>query len=230
VELVDRFALREKEVFNALEALVLSKCEFVVIGGYAVNAYALPRFSIDCDLLVRKGGLRDSEKPLLSSGFACVPQPKHAPYSNFSRFEKEALPGFVAAFDVLVGGVHDRQSGATFGADWIFSNSSIISLPAKTFAGQLKVRVISADALFVMKFCCARSTDIRDIFMLCDKVKDWEWAKKEIASYVNLAAQHKKIMQKVSGAEYRKDLGGVFGYVEPAAFEKRLKILQVLVE
>lgn len=220
---MDKLAAREREVFGALRALVHSKCGFVVIGGYAVNAYALPRFSVDCDLLVREDGAREVGKPLLSCGFNRVPPPKHAAYANFMRFEKEALPGLVAAFDVLMDEVHDRQSGTTFTADWAFSHSSLVALPAKTFADQLKVRVVDADALFVMKFCCARATDIRDIFMLCDKVKDWEWVRTELAARVDLPVQHRKIMQKVSGTEFRKDLGGVYGYVEPAAFGKRLK-------
>jgi len=223
---MDKFAAREKEVFSALEALLHSKCEFAVIGGYAVNAYALPRFSVDCDLVASEDGASKIGKELLSCGFHRVPAPKHAPYVNFVRLEKEALPGIIAAFDILYEEVHDRQSGATFAADWIFSHSSLVSLPAKTFAGQLKVRVVDADTLFVMKFCCARATDIRDIFMMCDKVKNWEWVRAELAARVDLAAQHRKIMQKVSGAEFRKDLGGVYGYVEPAAFGKRLKILE----
>ncbi len=227
---MDRLAAREKEVFEALEALSRSKCSFVVIGGYAVNAYALPRFSVDCDLVVQGEGLRKAGKTLLSVGFVRVAPPKHAPYANFSRFEKEALPGIVAAFDVLMGEVHDRQSGTTFAADWAFSHSSAVSLPAKTFAGQIRVRIVNADSLFVMKFCCARATDIRDIFMLCDKVKDWGWVRADLAARVDLVTQHRKIMQKVSGAEFRKDLGGVFGYVEPAAFEKRLKILAAIME
>ncbi|MFA6327879.1 MAG: hypothetical protein WCY41_00345 [Candidatus Micrarchaeia archaeon] len=223
---MDKFAVREKEVFGALEALVHSKCKFAVIGGYAVNAYALPRFSVDCDLVASKDGARKVAHKLLACGFHRVPLPKHAPYVNFVRLEKEVLPSIVAAFDILYDEVHDRQSGTTFTAEWIFLHSSIVSLPAKTFAGQLKVRVVDADTLFVMKFCCARATDIRDIFMFCDKVKDWEWARAEIAARMDLAAQHRKIMQKVSGTEFRKDLGGVYGYVEPAAFGKRLKILE----
>lgn len=223
---MDKFAAREKEVFSALEALVHSKCEFAVIGGYAVNAYALPRFSVDCDLVASKDGARKIGEELLSCGFHRVPPPKHAPYVNFVRFEKEILSSIIAAFDILFDEVHDRQSGATFTVDWIFSHSSLVSLSAKTFAGEQKVRVVDADALFVMKFCCARATDIRDIFMFCDKVKDWEWVRAEIASRVDLASQHRKIMQKVSGTEFRKDLGGVYGYVEPEAFGKRLKILE----
>jgi len=227
---MDKFAAREKEVFSALGALMQSKCEFAVVGGYAVNAYALPRFSVDCDLVASKDGALKVAHKLLACGFHRVPALKHTAYSNFVRLEKEVLPDIIAAFDILYEEVHDRQSGATFAAKWVLDHSSLVSLPAKTFAGQLMVRVIDADALFVMKFCCARATDIRDIFMLCDKVEDWEWVRTELAARVDLAAQHRKIMRKVSGSEFRKDLGGVYGYVEPAAFGKRLKILEAMMQ
>ena len=41
--------LREKEVFDALKKIRNQR--FAIIGGYAVNAYALPRFSVDCDIV-----------------------------------------------------------------------------------------------------------------------------------------------------------------------------------
>ncbi|MBI4452589.1 hypothetical protein HY637_04110 [Candidatus Woesearchaeota archaeon] len=41
--------LREKEIFDTLKKIKNQK--FALIGGYAVNAYALPRFSVDCDIV-----------------------------------------------------------------------------------------------------------------------------------------------------------------------------------
>ena len=43
--------VREQEIFETLRKL--RNCNFVIIGGYAVNAYTLPRFSVDCDLVVK---------------------------------------------------------------------------------------------------------------------------------------------------------------------------------
>ena len=45
------FEEREKLIFELLEKL--KGIDFVLIGGYAINAYTLPRFSVDCDLVVR---------------------------------------------------------------------------------------------------------------------------------------------------------------------------------
>ena len=49
---MDRMQLRETEIFRVLKRL--GEIEFVLIGGYAVNSYALPRFSEDCDIVIRK--------------------------------------------------------------------------------------------------------------------------------------------------------------------------------
>ena len=49
--MVDLFQLREKEIFETLKKLKNQK--FVLIGGYSVNAYAMPRFSVDCDIVIK---------------------------------------------------------------------------------------------------------------------------------------------------------------------------------
>ena len=48
---MDMLQIREKEVFESLKKM--KGLKFVVIGGYAVNAYTLPRFSVDCDIVVK---------------------------------------------------------------------------------------------------------------------------------------------------------------------------------
>ena len=46
------FEKREKLVFSLLEEAE-KNFEFTVIGGYAVNAFTPPRFSVDCDIVVK---------------------------------------------------------------------------------------------------------------------------------------------------------------------------------
>ena len=50
--------LREQEIFKTLKELI--NLNFVIIEGYGVNSYTLPRFSVDCDLVVKNQ--QDSEK------------------------------------------------------------------------------------------------------------------------------------------------------------------------
>lgn len=56
----DLFSLRETEIFRTLVSL--QSRHFVVIGGYAVNAYTLPRFSVDCDIVIRRPEAEPIEK------------------------------------------------------------------------------------------------------------------------------------------------------------------------
>ena len=44
-------SLREEEIFKTIKEL--KECDFVIIGGYAVNTYTLPRFSVDCDIVIK---------------------------------------------------------------------------------------------------------------------------------------------------------------------------------
>lgn len=230
MERAELFAAREHGIFEALGALSQSGCAFSVIGGYAVNAYALPRFSVDCDIVAAGKEAQKAAEILVSLGFVRRAQQRGAPYADFIRLEREILPHISASFDVLFDAVEDRQSGATFLAEWVLRNSSVRPLPAKTFVGSTSVRVIGPDALFVMKFCCGRDSDVRDAFMLCDRVGDWRWVRREISARMDFEKQHRRLMEKVSGGEFRKNLGGVFGYVEQKAFEKRLKILSGMAE
>ena len=48
---MENLQLRENEIFETLKSI--KDNDFIVIGGYAVNAYTLPRFSVDCDIVIR---------------------------------------------------------------------------------------------------------------------------------------------------------------------------------
>src|SRR3989344_2581888 len=111
------FAEREKFLFSIL-GQIFGKADFVVIGGYAINAYVLPRFSIDCDIVVQnKKDLAQIQK----AGFAERASGK-LPYSG--EFLAMASKEPQATFDILAGAVEDRLSGTIFPAEMIFKNSA----------------------------------------------------------------------------------------------------------
>src|SRR3989344_118072 len=179
---MEQLQLREKEIFETLKKIKKSK--FVVIGGYAINAYTLPRFSVDCDIVIKnRKELEKITKALLELGYH-----KEKNYSdevsyggNFERYEKDLESNFKVSIDILIGEVFDRQTKAKFSADWVFGNSSLRNLQGKTISEQLKLRIINVDALFVMKLISCRQTDIRDIFLLINSVKDTKWVKNEVS-------------------------------------------------
>jgi len=218
---MDPLQLREREIFETLKKL--KKFRFVIIGGYAANAYTLPRFSVDCDIVIEDTDeSRKIEGVLIKNGYAKVLSPKmrEAYHSAFERYEKDLGNGFRVSIDILIAEVSDRQTMAVFPAEWIFSNSSIRTLKGRTITEALKARIVNIDALFVMKFISCRATDIRDIFMLVPNVVDKDWIMNEISSRYNFDAPFIKIEAKITSKQFRDGLQGVYGLLDGVAFEK----------
>lgn len=88
------FQIREKEIFNIIKNL--KKLKFVVIGGYAVNAYVLPRFSVDCDIVIREDEIDKIALSLEKIGFKESKETQELSYAGkFKRFEKEIQKNFL---------------------------------------------------------------------------------------------------------------------------------------
>ena len=206
--------------------------EFVVIGGYAMNAYTLPRFSVDCDIVIRsENGLRKIEKELSNSGYQKVQfERKNLIAGNFSRYEKILEFQFIVSFDILVHSVTDRQAEVVFSADWVFEHSSERMLKGKTFFEDLKVRIIDLDALLAMKIAACRQTDIRDVFMMMPFAGDKQWIISEVAKRCNLKVRIAKILEKITSRQFQDGLSGVYGKVDKELFEKYRKAVFDLAE
>lgn len=213
--------LREKEIFETLKQL--KNYQFVVIGGYAINAYTLPRFSVDCDIVVNDA--KKIEKQLLSIGYSSVfDDLSDVPYhGNFNRYKKKINENISVSVDIMIREVLDRQTDAIFSAEWIFKNSKVRTLRGKTIEESLKLRIINIDALFVMKMISCRSTDIRDVFMLAPDIRDKQWIKDEVSKRYNFDDRFNKIWTTITSAQFRDGLQGVFGSIPNGIFEKHRK-------
>jgi hypothetical protein len=223
---MEQLQLREKEIFEALKKIKQSN--FVLIGGYAINTYTLPRFSADCDIVIKdRKELEKIEKLLLELGYHrerdCSDE---VPYwGNFERYEKELRKNFAVSMDILIGEVLDRQTKAKFSADWIFDNSALQNLHGKTISEQLKLRIVNADALFTMKLVSCRQTDIRDMFLLINYIKDKEKVKKEASERCNLKDRLSRALSKINSKQFKDELQGVFGIVDDKVFERNRKLI-----
>lgn len=219
------FPLREEEIFQTLKAL--SGFNFVVIGGYAVNAYTLPRFSADCDIVVKNDSeLKNIEKTLLKRGYKKEWLNVQVQYSgSFLRYVKKLDNDFAVSMDILIHTVTDRMSGVKFEADWIFENSKMKILKGKTITEELRLRIINRDALIVMKIISCRNTDIRDIFMMLPGSNDKEWIKSEITLRYNLKDRITKITEKISSKQFKNGLSGVYGRLDQKVFDKHKKAI-----
>lgn len=227
---MEQLQLREKEIFETLKKI--KKSDIVLIGGYAVNAYALPRFSADCDIVIKdRKKLEKIEKCLLESGYCREKNySDEVPYDgNFERYEKEIGHNFKVSMDILIGEVLDRQTKAAFSADWIFDNSALRNLKGKTISEQLKLKIVNADALFAMKLISCRQTDIRDIFLLINSIKDKNWVRKEISERYDLKDRLSKVISKINSKQFKDGLQGVFGIVDDRLFERNKKMIIELI-
>ncbi len=223
---MDLLQLREKEVFDTLKKI--QKTNFVVIGGYAVNAYALPRFSVDCDIVVENhADAKSIEKKLERLGYLkeTGAEESLSYHGSFIRYAKEIAQHFKVSMDVLIEKIVDRQTKAIFTAKWVFEHSHLRVLNGKTIPDKLKLRVIMPDALVVMKFISCRSTDIRDVFMILPFAKDRAWIRQEIAKHYDFEKRFEKIKEKVTSAQFKDNLQGVYGFIDLKTFEKHRKIL-----
>ena len=223
---MDLLQLREKEIFETLKGI--KDFNFAVIGGYAVNCYTLPRFSVDCDIIISDKKEADKIcKELENLAYKKEEAGNFdAPYhAEFVRYEKKIKENFKVSMDVLIGYVLDRQIKAVFSAEWVFENSDFRLLKGKTIAEQLKLRVINPDALFAMKFSAARAVDIRDVFMLALTVKNTDWIREEVSKRCNFKENFNIIKNKVTSLKFKDDLQGVFGFIDEKLFEKHKKAL-----
>jgi len=226
----EMFSLREREIFQALHEL--SNCTFVIIGGYAVNAYTLPRFSVDCDIVIKdKAELATVEKILLGMGYVKEELPPKFRYSDdFCRYEKRLDTNFLVSFDILINAVTDRLTGVHFTADWVFENSGKRRLLGKTTTTELDIRIVNITALIVMKIIACRATDIRDVFMMLPSAQDKDWIKSEVSSRVEFKEKMNKIIQKISSKQFKDGLSGVYGYIDQKVFDKHVKAVRSLLD
>ena len=166
------------------------------------------------------------ERVLKNEGYVAVESNALVPYhGEFSRFEKQVAENIHASVDIMIDKVTDRQTGVSFDANWIFGNSSKRTIIGKTMSEKISARIIGADALFAMKFIRARTTDMRDIFMMATAIKDFGWVRNEIGLRLNFSKQYEKIWEKVSNKQFKDNLQGVYGRIDNRIFQKHLELI-----
>jgi len=210
-------------VLESREALILQTLmelpkDVILIGGYAVNAYVPPRFSIDCDLVVFEG-VTEIKKTLMKNGFKEA-EKGDVPYGEYFRFvrKKEKV-----SFDLLVNSVFDRASGIVFEGSLFKKYSKERVTVGRANPIRIKIRTADAELLFAMKFVSARRQDIRDIFMLSGTELNWNLIRdiiKEKCSEKLLKKRVKMIKAKVANESYRDSLHGAFGKIPDRTFDR----------
>ncbi|MDI6903887.1 MAG: hypothetical protein QMD13_00105 [Candidatus Bathyarchaeia archaeon] len=210
-------------MLGSREALILQTLmelpkDVVLIGGYAVNAYVPPMFSIDCDLVVFEG-VAEIKKTLVKNGFEET-EKGDVPYGEYFRFvrKKEKV-----SFDLLLNSVFDRVSGIVFEGSLFKKYSKERVTVGRANPIRIRIRIADAELLFAMKFVSARRQDIRDIFMLSGTELNRNLIRdiiKEKCSEKLLKKRVKMIKAKVANESYRDSLHGAFGKIPDKTFDR----------
>ena len=212
---------RERIVLETLEKI--PKQNAVLIGGYAVNAYVPPRFSIDCDLVVLDNS-KATEDALKRDGYA-KEEAGDVPYGNYIRYvrEKEKV-----SFDLLVNSVLDRESGVVFEAELFGKYSRKRVTVGRANLIRIEMRMADPELLFAMKFVSIRKQDIRDIFMLAGEDLKLDLIIKITSDKCGSEMVKKRIdliKRSIESKSYRDSIHGPFGKMPDERFNSCKKRL-----
>ena len=163
---------REKEILRILETIYPQRDKFTLIGGYAVDAYSpLPRYSVDCDLVVSKSDFLKFSDIFGQNGF----KEKSKIYLNELdgletwKFKKSANDEIVS-IELLLDGVKCRQTEAIWTEKEVRPSASDRKVVG--VSDSVASNVVSKELLLAMKLHSGRDADLRDAIMLIDSV-DW---------------------------------------------------------
>jgi len=205
---------REAIILHVLEEL---SRDVILIGGYAVNAYVPPRFSIDCDLVVLKG-VAGIKKVLVKNGFEETERGE-VPHGEYIRFvHKEEM----VSFDLLVHAVLDRDSKVVFEGSLFTRYSRERITVGRANPIRISMKIADPELLFAMKFVSARRQDIRDIFMLSGIELNWGLIEELIKVKCDGELIKRKttlIRAKIMGKSFRDGLHGAFGKIPDEIFD-----------
>lgn len=206
---------REGIIISTL--LRLPKENIVLIGGYAVNAYVPPRFSIDCDLVVL-GSSSKLDRLLRQDGFKKTAE-GDVSYGGYVRYEIETSK---VSFDLLEDSVVDRDTRISFEGELFRKHSAERTTVGRSILTRIKMKIVDPELLFAMKFVSARRQDVRDMFMLAGASLNWDlvtdllWAKcdREL-----IEKRTRAIRRDVESRNFRDSLHGPFGRIPNERFE-----------
>jgi len=206
---------RESIIIKTLQRL--PREDVVMIGGYAVNAYVPPRFSIDCDLVVL-GSSSKIESLLKEDGFRKVGE-GDVSYGGYVRYEMEKVK---VSFDLLKSSVVDRDTKIVFEAELFMKYSAERTTVGRSVPTRIRMRIVDPELLFAMKFVSGRRQDVRDMFMLAGADLNWDLISEVLSAKCSLELMGKRgrsISRDVQSKSFRDSLQGPFGRIPKERFE-----------
>ncbi|MBI5872328.1 hypothetical protein HZB88_04570 [archaeon] len=203
-----KFIERENEITGIVRKL--TEFRVIIVGGYAVSARAMHRFSVDCDIVISKKDLERVDKILVKEGFKrfILKEDFDREYGGkFMRYIKKVgeLP---VNIDLLVDSLVCRTTNASWSFDYIFKNSdkTIIS----GIEDSVECLVPNKELLLAFKIHSARKADLRDIIMLANA--DWGIVKEHLnrGDLVVLKKQVDLMLKELDNKNLANSIKGTF--------------------
>jgi nucleotidyltransferase AbiEii toxin of type IV toxin-antitoxin system len=153
---------RERQVVELL-AKWPTELSGVLIGGYAVAAYGSPRYSEDIDVLAASKS--QSEWVLwLETQHLRRERTYSGPKDGGHLVEVQLWRGQNVSFDLMTGGIRDRESHAVIPEAWILQDPKSVRLELLSGRVESPVNVVRLEGLWAMKILAGRPQDMTDLF------------------------------------------------------------------
>jgi hypothetical protein len=158
---------REAECYEFLNIIPNNK-KYVLIGGYAVSAYGFPRLSVDLDIVISIEDLEFFENLCKKQGYLLSIEKSALDTIYDGKFKRYVKSGKLpTSIDLMINSITSRQTGSSYSVNFLFRNSRIMEIRGWHPDCKVQVRVANKEMLIALKINSMRTTDKRDIIMLC---------------------------------------------------------------
>ena len=208
---------RETEIIRIIRILTEATEGFVVIGGYAVNAYGQHRFSVDCELATRRDDVPVIDATLLREGYELRRSEVRPPIGVTIREYAKSVGGETASIALLVDTVVNTTTRGIWTYKFTQENSAEAIVMGATDSAPS--RVANRNLLVAMKLHAGETQDFEDIVMLSEKA-DWKAVAKCAAcgSKQQLIDQIDYAIGEISSPKFATELKSTFAMRSDPAF------------
>ena len=200
---------RETEIIRILRVLSEATDGFVVIGGYAVNAFGQHRFSADCDLATNRDNVPVIDAILLGEGYELRRKEALPPIGVTIREYSKSVGGEPVSVELFVDTVVSTTTRGIWTYRFIHDNSVEAIVVGAT--DSTPSRVAQRNLLVAIKLHTGRTEDLGDVVMLSERV-DWNTVARCAAcgSKEQLIEQIDSGITEISSAKFASELKSTF--------------------
>ncbi len=215
---------RETEIIRILRVLSEATDGFVVIGGYAVNAFGQHRFSVDCELATNRDNVPVIDALLLREGYELKRSEVRPPIGVTIREYAKSIGGETTSVMLLVDTVVNTTTRGIWTYNFIRENSLEAMVVGAT--GSTPSRVAQRNLLVAMKLHAGETQDFEDVVMLAERV-DWKTVARCAASgsKQQLIEQIDYGIGEISSVKFALELKSIFAMrSDPTLLVKRANL------